>query len=164
MTPLELYRRTRGSTSQRESSAGTRRAGRRSPKSMRWQHMRYDPEEATQLSQQALDLAHGLGDRHSEARIYWTMMLANVYGAKGSRQGLCTANARLSLARALDWREQMAYTLNDLAYAYMNTGKAEQASASATEARALWRELDNKPMLTDNLNSNAMLRCHSRRF
>ncbi len=119
--------------------------------------MRYDPEQSAQISQRALDLAHTLGDRHSESRIYWAMMLANVYGAKGARQGLVYGERSLELARDLDWREQMAYTLNDLAYAYMNTGNAEQAEASATEARALWRELDNKPMLTDNLNSSAML-------
>lgn len=118
--------------------------------------MRYDPELSAQFSQAALALADALGDQRARARIYWVMMLANVYGGKGAREGIKYGEQSLTLARALDWKEQMAYTLNDMVYIYLNLGDGKRAQDCAAEARALWRELDNKPMLIDNLNAGAM--------
>lgn len=118
--------------------------------------MRYDPEQAQQVAEEALTLARDLRDEHAQAQVLWTMMLLNMYGAGGARKGVVYGEQSLALARALNWREQMAYTLNDLVYTYMNLGAAEQAHTSSLEARALWRELDNKPMLTDNLAAGGM--------
>lgn len=118
--------------------------------------MRYDPTQAQEITRDALELARALEDRHAESRILWTMMLLNVYGAGGSRQGLRYGEQSLEIARGLNLREQMAYTLNDLFYTYFNLGESARAYACAVEARALWSELDNKPMLADIVNATGM--------
>jgi tetratricopeptide (TPR) repeat protein len=48
-------------------------------------------------------------------------------------------------------REQLAYTLNDLLYAYSQVAELERGLPLRIEAGDLWRELDNRPMLADNL-------------
>jgi tetratricopeptide (TPR) repeat protein len=58
----------------------------------------------------------------------------------------------LALARELDLREQIAFTLNDIAGWYWVLGRFDRAKESAREARALWRELGNLPMLADSLH------------
>lgn len=118
--------------------------------------MRYDPKQSQAICDRALELARALGDEHAQARVLWTMMLLNLYGAGGAREGVRYGEQSLALARALDWREQMAFTLNDLFYTYLNLGEMVRARECVDEARALWRELDNKPMLTDALNAAAM--------
>ena len=118
--------------------------------------IRYDPAKAMEIAQQALEIARALQDQHSEARVLWIMMLLNLYGGVGVHQGVVYGEQALALARALDWREQIAYTLNDLVYSYMNLGEMQKVDECAAAARALWRELDNKPMLTDNLNASGM--------
>lgn len=115
--------------------------------------MRYNPAEAGSISSQALDLANQLGDRRAQARALWTMMLLNLYGEGGARQAAQYGEQSLAIARELNWREQMAFTLNDLFYAYFNLGELRRARTVQQEARALWRELDNLPMLTDNLSA-----------
>jgi len=116
----------------------------------------YHPDEAVTLCQKAAQLAQELGDRRAEAKIEWCLMLLNVYGSGGARAGLVHGEKSLRLARELRWTQQMAFTLNDLAYIYLNLGDLARVRQAQTEARKLWRELDDKPMLTDNLNSSAM--------
>jgi tetratricopeptide (TPR) repeat protein len=118
--------------------------------------MRYDPKQSQAICDRALELARALDDHHAQARVLWTMMLLNLYGAGGAHEGVRYGEQSLALARALNWREQMAFTLNDLFYTYLNLGEMVRARECADEARALWRELDNKPMLTDSLNAAAM--------
>ncbi len=118
--------------------------------------IRYDPAKAMEIAQEALHIARALQDQHSEARVLWIMMLLNLYGGAGPHQGVVYGEQALALARTLDWREQIAYTLNDLVYTYLNLGEMGKADECAVAARALWRELDNKPMLTDNLNASGM--------
>lgn len=118
--------------------------------------IKYDPAQAQALGEEALTLAKALDDQYAEAKILWTMMLSNLYGAGGASAGIRYGERSLALARALHWREQIAYSLNDLFYIYLNLGELSLARASAMEAQAVWRELDNKPMLTDNLNEMAM--------
>lgn len=118
--------------------------------------MRYDPKESERVAGEALTLARELNDEHAQARVLWTMMLLNLYGAGGAGVGIPFGEQSLALARALGWREQIAYTLNDLSYAYLNAGDGVQARESSRAAAQLWRELDNKPMLTDSLNKQGM--------
>ena len=49
----------------------------------------------------------------------------------------------------------LAYALNDISRTYFSTGRNDEAWAVLAEARDLWREIGNLPMLTDNLNSAA---------
>lgn len=118
--------------------------------------VRYEPEQAQEIAHEALVLARQVKDERTEARVLWTMMLMNLYGAGGAKQGVQYGEQSLALARALNWREQMAYTLNDLFYTYLNLGEIARARAALHEARVLWRELDDKNMLTDNLSAGGM--------
>src|SRR6185369_8754435 len=61
----------------------------------------------------------------------------------------------LEIARTLDNRERLAFILNDIARSYMTNGLSEKGSAANLEARALWQELGNLPMLADNLSTYA---------
>lgn len=115
-----------------------------------------NPEAARGLCDQALNLARELGDRKAEAKILWTMSLLYNYGLHEPRRSVEYGEQSLSIARRLDLREQMAYTLNDLSYAYMQSGNLRMSQKVQSEAGQLWRELDNKPMLADNLHLAAM--------
>jgi tetratricopeptide (TPR) repeat protein len=61
----------------------------------------------------------------------------------------------LSLARELGPKEQLAFTLKDLAVVYVICGRFPDAHAILPEAISLWRELDNKPMLAEVLGGQA---------
>ena len=115
-----------------------------------------DLGKAQRLCDQALGLAREIGDRKGEAKILWTLLLLNTYGTHHPREAVEYGEKSLALARELNLREQMAFTLNDLAYGYMQVGNLKRSSEAQVEARALWREVDNKPMLADNLALSAI--------
>lgn len=115
----------------------------------------FDPEQGRILSGQALALAQTLGDKAAEAKILWNIMLLHFF-TDNFQQGLEFGEQSLALARAFALKEQLAYTLNDLAgYCYLPGGQYEQGQAALSEARAIWQELDNQPMLADNLTTSA---------
>ncbi|MBI3361147.1 MAG: hypothetical protein HY023_08555 [Chloroflexi bacterium] len=110
-----------------------------------------DPARAQTLLRQALDLALELGDRAAEAKILWNLMILIVFGGGDERQAAAYGERSLAVAREFNLREQLAFTLNDIYYAYSETGDVERARAAHAEARELWREFGNLPMLADNL-------------
>jgi predicted ATPase len=102
------------------------------------------------LSQQALSLARALGDQQAEAKALWNLLL--VYrNTDHPRQAVEHGEQSIALARKHDFKEQLAYSLNDIPWAYLATGQPERAKAALEEARDLWRALGNQPMLVDNL-------------
>jgi tetratricopeptide (TPR) repeat protein len=115
----------------------------------------HDQERAEALSAQALALAQELGDRAAEAKILWTLLLLYRYGQR-AQEAVEYGERSLEIARELNLREQMAFTLNDLARARDTLGQLQRAQAERAAARELWRALDNRPMLTDNLTSSGM--------
>jgi tetratricopeptide (TPR) repeat protein len=116
----------------------------------------FDTVQAQALSDQALALARELGDRPSEAKILWNLMLLNL--SKGTSEGTLEYGERsLAIARELDLREQIAFTLNDISRAYGSAGQIERAQAALNEAREMWRSFGNLPMLADNLTTSAYL-------
>jgi DNA-binding SARP family transcriptional activator/predicted ATPase len=111
---------------------------------------------AQTLGERALTLARQLGDSAAEAKILWTLSLAYFFDNRLA-EAIEYGERSLALARQLDLRNQMAQTLNDLgSFCYMYSGHIEQANAALGEATALWRELDNLPMLADSLSSSAV--------
>jgi tetratricopeptide (TPR) repeat protein len=116
---------------------------------------RHDPVKATTLSQQALTLAHTLGDRSAEAKVYWNLILVNRV-SRHFGQALRYGQQAIAIARELGLREQLAYALHDVAWIYSFLGQRERGRAARDEARALWRELGNLPMLADSLTGAAM--------
>ena len=101
------------------------------------------------LSEEALELARGLGDRAAESKILWILMW--LYMDTGRQhQALDLGERSLVLARELGLREQTAFALSDLARCYLQLGRFEEAKTVSREAMDLWRELDNLPMMADS--------------
>lgn len=108
-----------------------------------------DADLARSLLDSALNLAQGLGDKEAEARILWNLLLLSErFGSPVD--ALAYGEKSVALARELGLREQLAFTLNDIGSTYVVMGELQKARQTAAEARQIWVELDNKPMLADN--------------
>jgi tetratricopeptide (TPR) repeat protein len=125
----------------------------------------HNPEQAHFLSDESLGLARELSDRPAEARILWNLMLLSKFTGH-TRQAVEYGEQSLKIAREYDpstgsgqrLREQLAFTLNDLAlHGYKESGQFDLAQATMEEARQLWRELKNLPMLADSLSGSAII-------
>ena len=112
---------------------------------------KFDPALGRRLSEEAVVMARRIGDRAAEARALWNIVVANVYGGGDAARAVEAGEASIAIARELGEREQVAFTLNDLCRAYMANGDFETAARRLAEARQLWEELDNRPMLGENL-------------
>ncbi len=110
-----------------------------------------DGAKGQSLSEETLLLARELGDRAAEARVLWNLQLVNLLQNKANEAIDCGEES-LAIARELDLREQMAYVLSDLGWAYTVACQFEKADARMEEGALLWRELGNKPMLSNLLN------------
>lgn len=117
----------------------------------------YDLVTAQKLNDQALALARELGDTAGEARILWTLGLMNSRANNRYREARRDMEQALAIAREHNLRERLAYVLNDLSPIMTFFGEPERAQEYNLEARALWREFNNLPMLTDNLNYAVMI-------
>lgn len=116
----------------------------------------FDAARGRTRSNLALSLARELGDRPSEARVLWNLMLLSNFSGN-LREAVEYGEQSLAISRELGDREQIAYTMNDLFRPYMSTGQYEHARAVAEEARDFWRESGNQPMLADNLSRSARI-------
>jgi tetratricopeptide (TPR) repeat protein len=113
----------------------------------------FDPEQGAALSERALALAQELNDGAAEAKVLWIQQNLYMWTNKMA-QGIDAGERSLALAREFNLREQMAFTLNDLAYLYSEIAElAPLANSILGEASDLWRELGNLPMLADSLSS-----------
>ncbi len=93
----------------------------------------FDPALGEPLAKKALELARQLGDRVTESKILW--VLVNLYRFTDQLKAAHEVGEQsLRIARELNLREQMAYTLNDLAHAYSFGGHFKQGRASIQEA------------------------------
>ena len=111
-----------------------------------------DAVKGQALSQETLKLAQELGDRALESRVLWNLLLANLQESKAV-PAIAYGEKSLTLARELNLREQMAYTLSDLGWAYNVSCQLDESEARLIEGASLWRELGNMTMLTNNLNA-----------
>ena len=110
---------------------------------------------ASDASARALALAEELNDRQAQSRIYWNLLLINRFGRENPSKAVEYGEKSLALARELGLTEQIALTLKDLMVAYVLTGKVELAQANQAETLALWRQLNNTPMLAEALIGNS---------
>ncbi len=116
-----------------------------------------DPDLARTLLDRALALAGELDDHGAEARILWTLMRITVFSGEDPSLAIIYGERSLALAREYHLHEQLAYTLNDIQYAYRSAGQVDRALAALDEARDLWRAQGNLHMLADNLNQAAFI-------
>lgn len=115
----------------------------------------FNPSLGEPLAEKALQLARESHDRAAESKILW--ILVNLYRLTDRVLQAREAGERsLKIARELNLREQMAYTLNDLSHAFVFGGDFKHARVLIEEAMQLWRELKNMPMLADSLATASM--------
>jgi len=113
----------------------------------------YNPAEARKVSEAALVLAGELGDRATEAKVLWGLVLVEYWGGGDVRKALEYGQQSLAITRELGLKEQMGYTLSDLVHTYFGLNQVEPARRANLEARAIWQELNNIPMLADSYGS-----------
>jgi len=109
-----------------------------------------DNGKGQRLSDEALELARELGDRASEARVLWNLLLLNLQNGKPA-EAIDYGEKSLALAREFNLHEQLAYVLSDLGWAYSFACEFDKAEERLEEAEGLWRELGNMPMLSSTL-------------
>jgi tetratricopeptide (TPR) repeat protein len=112
---------------------------------------------AQTLCKQALEIARAIGDQPAQAKILWNILLLNTRLRTNYREGIEYGEQGLAIARQLGLREQTAYLLNDLSLPYTYAGDPERGIALNLEAHTLWREMNNLPMVADNLSYRAMI-------
>jgi tetratricopeptide (TPR) repeat protein len=109
------------------------------------------------LAERTIALARELGDRSAESKALWNLMILNVFGGGDADEAVEAGERSLEIARELNAREQIAFTLNDLWRPYAAVGDVAAARACLEEARPIWREIGNLPMLCENLIGTAAL-------
>jgi DNA-binding SARP family transcriptional activator len=114
-----------------------------------------DTELAERLATNALELARFLGDHSSEAKALWLLQLRHAFSRQRFDLAVSYGEASLTIAREHDLREQLAYTLHDLVAPYRELERMTDAQAAEDEARDLFQELNNLPMLADSYNGKA---------
>lgn len=112
-----------------------------------------DAAKAQTLCEETLSLSRELEDRASEARVLWNMQLLNLLH-NNADQAIEYGEQSLAICNELDLQEQKAYVLSDLGWAYNVACQFDKAEQRLVEGASLWRELDNLPMLSNNLNTS----------
>jgi predicted ATPase/class 3 adenylate cyclase len=114
----------------------------------------HDSRRSEQVLIEALEISREIGDRVTQAKLNWNLMLTFLY-SKRLDQALEYGEIALRLARQSDDREQLAFVLNDLCRLYTCRGEFEKAHIVIHEARELWKSLDHQVMFADSLGSEA---------
>jgi class 3 adenylate cyclase/tetratricopeptide (TPR) repeat protein len=117
----------------------------------------FDGTIGRELAERTIALARELGDRSAESKALWNLMILDVFGGGDADEAVEAGQRSLEIARELDAREQIAFTLNDLWRPYAAVGNVAAARACLEEARPIWREIGNLPMLCENLIGTAAL-------
>lgn len=116
----------------------------------------YDIDLAAVLNDNALDLARQLGDKSAEATILWNRMLMESRVGRGFYTALAYGEEALEIAQTNNLVERTAYILNDISPLLVFNGQAELGEQYNLQAREMWIELQNLPMLASNLGYAVM--------
>ena len=117
----------------------------------------FDAVRGRELAERTIALARELDDRSAESKALWNLMNLNTYSGGDPGEAVDAGQRSLSLARELNAREQIAFTLGDLWRPYAALGDLRAARSCLEESRPLWREMGNLPMLCENLSSTSAL-------
>ena len=114
----------------------------------------HSPVKSEQMLLQALEISREIGDRTTQAKLSWNLMIAYLF-SKRLGESLQHGEVALSLARDLGDPEQLAFVLNDLCRLYTCLGRFDDAYVAIKEARSMWIEQNNQVMLADSFGSEA---------
>jgi class 3 adenylate cyclase/tetratricopeptide (TPR) repeat protein len=117
----------------------------------------FDAVKGRELCERTIALARELDDRSAESKALWNLMILDTYGGGDPAEAVDAGERSLSIARELNATEQIAFTLNDLWRPYAALGDLRASRACLEEARPLWREMGNLPMLCENLSGTSAL-------
>jgi class 3 adenylate cyclase/tetratricopeptide (TPR) repeat protein len=117
----------------------------------------FDAARGREMAERTITLARELGDRGAESKALWNLMILNVYSGGDPGEAVDVGERSLSIARELNAREQIAFTLNDLWRPYAAIGDLRASRACLEESRPMWREMGNLPMLCENLSGTSAL-------
>lgn len=117
----------------------------------------FEPEKSVDLSEKALELAKQLSDPAAEAKIYWNLLLALSLGNGDKLRAIEYGKMSLAIAREHGFKEQEAFTLNNLGLAYVSVNEYEIGKITLKTVSDLWIELGNMPMLADSYGIMAFL-------
>jgi tetratricopeptide (TPR) repeat protein len=110
----------------------------------------FNPEQARELGQAALDLSRALEDRVAEAKALWGMMLAELHSSNADGQKVMAYGEQsLSIARELGLKELQGNVLANLCWAYFAQKQLAAARQANEEALDIWRALGNIPRLLE---------------
>ncbi|NJN82965.1 MAG: AAA family ATPase [Caldilineaceae bacterium] len=116
----------------------------------------FDPKEGRTISGRALELARQAGNRVAEVRALWNLANCERFVGTNSAKAIEYGEEALAIARDLGLRTETAYLLHDLSDTYGQRGEFEKGDEVIVEAAALWRELENRPMLADSLTTRSI--------
>jgi tetratricopeptide (TPR) repeat protein len=118
----------------------------------------YNPVLAAELAERSLALARELKDEGAEAKVLWGLLLVEAWSNGDNRKALEYGERSLEIARRLGSKEQMGYTLTNLVNVYWNLDETEAARNANLQARQVWKEIGNMPMLADSYTMTQI--CH----
>jgi class 3 adenylate cyclase/tetratricopeptide (TPR) repeat protein len=118
-------------------------------------NVKFNPQVGKQLSRRALNLAIDLRDYEAEAKALWSLMLIQTFSEGDLEKGITYGEQGLRIAREHDLREVRAHIQHDVARLYMRVGRLNDSWEAYQSSQSYWREIENLPMLADNLASLA---------
>jgi class 3 adenylate cyclase/tetratricopeptide (TPR) repeat protein len=149
---FEIYRAMEAIGEERDSDA-LRLAG-ISAQGIAYVVGRFDLENARIYGDKALALARRIGDRYTEGRAQWGLLLASTWAdvdhaLESGTQGLEIARELAAQTDAShDVKELLALILMDLTTPLIGRGQMPTAMAYAAEAKTLFEALGNLPMVS----------------
>ena len=116
-----------------------------------------DAEKAQQTGMAAIQLAGEINDPKAEARAHWSLMLLYFVHNPDPEKARMHGESSLKISRSQGLVTQQGYTLNDLVRVYMILFEIDKGLALSLQAKKIFEDLGELPMLADNLNFAANL-------
>lgn len=118
----------------------------------------HNPQLGMELNEQALALARAQGDRRTECKTLWNMMLVAYFQLEPAL-AVEYGEKALVLARELGWQEMEGYILNDICRPLISIGPPERVLELLAQARVLLERQKSLPLLADNLAATGQTTC-----
>jgi tetratricopeptide (TPR) repeat protein len=111
----------------------------------------HDLQPAQADAAEALELARALGDRESEATVWWALMLAHRSYAEAGDEGPRYGLEAIARSDELGLERLAALARQDVARSYDATGRFREALELLDGSIPYWRRVNDLPALADGL-------------